>query len=470
MEVPHRLRCPITDELMKDPVMLIESGNIYEKCAIQKWLSIVKTDPLTNAEIQRGDLAPVHLLRSECQEFEQKMRNPQNQLLSDNTQSPLVKKAAELDAATQIWKESTRQVRELQQQSQKIDDNLVESGKQFKKEFQKFQDVCSQLNSVNTELGKMCIDNIKTTSSSQIAQKLEMHKLVQHRIFDEGKAVEEFVYKLLEGKSRQQHHKQILDPVIQEKKKLQNDVELIRKQLQDLTTQLTGQEEPPKKETPQKISKPQFQPLQSQSTSGNPPNQQLQENSQNQNQMVKLKLQDFVNKLGTGCVTNACVEITENCERIVCTVKQPIKIRNLDVVIVPQQKAKQFTIIFEGKGNITIENSYFTGLSLQFNGISHTSGQIIQIIDTQLKNSPGDGLSFIECGLVRIQNTTVSACKKNCCSFTNSNGEMLNCKLQDHHLYGVDIKSSTVYHKNVTTNQRATKLVQGKKSEWIKTN
>eukprot|EP01024_Parvocaulis_polyphysoides_P010133 TRINITY_DN1335_c0_g1_i5.p1 TRINITY_DN1335_c0_g1~~TRINITY_DN1335_c0_g1_i5.p1 ORF type:complete len:466 (-),score=54.27 TRINITY_DN1335_c0_g1_i5:407-1804(-) len=462
MEVPHRLRCPITDELMKDPVMLIESGNIYEKCAIQKWLSIVKTDPLTNAEIKRGDLAPEHLLRSECQEFEKKMRNQQNQPFFDDSQSPLVKKA-DLDAARKIWNKSTRQVQELQKQGQIIDDNLVQSGKEFKKEFQNFQDVCSQLNSVNTELGKMCIDNIKTASSSEIAYKLEMHKLAQHRIFEEGRAIEEFVYKLLEGKSRQQLHKQILDPVLQEEKKLQDDVELKKKQLRELT----GKEEPPKKKTPQKKSTPQIQPQQSQLTSNNPSTQQEQENSQNQDQMVKLKLQDFVNKLDLGCVKNAQVEITENCERIVCTIDSPRKIKNLDVVVVPQQEQKQFTIVFKGKGNITIKNSKFTGLALQFNGISHDSDQIIEIIDTQVKNSPGDGLSFEECSYVRIQNTTISTCKKSSCRFTNSNGEMLNCKLQDHHLYGVNMSTSTVYHKNVKSNQKVTKLVREKKSEWI---
>ena len=49
---PDHLLCPITRDMFRDPVMLIESGHTYEKAAIQHHLRLRRTDPRTNVRVQ----------------------------------------------------------------------------------------------------------------------------------------------------------------------------------------------------------------------------------------------------------------------------------------------------------------------------------------------------------------------------------------------------------------------------------
>lgn len=47
-EVPVDLRCPITYQLLRDPVILADSGQTYERAAIEEWLSRGNMrDPIT---------------------------------------------------------------------------------------------------------------------------------------------------------------------------------------------------------------------------------------------------------------------------------------------------------------------------------------------------------------------------------------------------------------------------------------
>jgi STIP1 family protein 1 len=56
MDVPQYLICPITDDLMEEPVVL-QSGFTYEKCNIQKHFSVNGNfDPMTREVIEPGKL------------------------------------------------------------------------------------------------------------------------------------------------------------------------------------------------------------------------------------------------------------------------------------------------------------------------------------------------------------------------------------------------------------------------------
>ena len=48
--IPEEFRCPITNQIMMEPV-LIDSGETYEREAIEKWLEKNNTDPLTNIQL-----------------------------------------------------------------------------------------------------------------------------------------------------------------------------------------------------------------------------------------------------------------------------------------------------------------------------------------------------------------------------------------------------------------------------------
>ena len=56
VEEPDHLLCPITREMFRDPVMLVESGHTYERAAIEEHLRIKLTDPSTNVPIQSKTL------------------------------------------------------------------------------------------------------------------------------------------------------------------------------------------------------------------------------------------------------------------------------------------------------------------------------------------------------------------------------------------------------------------------------
>jgi ankyrin repeat protein len=49
---PDHLLCPITRDMFRDPVILIESGHTYEKVAIEHHLRLRRTDPRTNVRVQ----------------------------------------------------------------------------------------------------------------------------------------------------------------------------------------------------------------------------------------------------------------------------------------------------------------------------------------------------------------------------------------------------------------------------------
>jgi hypothetical protein len=67
-EVPERLTCPLTLELMKQPVIACD-GHTYERCAIQQWLERAKTSPVTNERLRTPDLIPNHAMKAMIAEF-----------------------------------------------------------------------------------------------------------------------------------------------------------------------------------------------------------------------------------------------------------------------------------------------------------------------------------------------------------------------------------------------------------------
>ena len=76
VEIPSAYVCSISGELMRDPVMIVGSGNTYEREEIAKWLSTKSTDPLSNMVIPAKDqvLVPNVALRSAIDEFVQHIK------------------------------------------------------------------------------------------------------------------------------------------------------------------------------------------------------------------------------------------------------------------------------------------------------------------------------------------------------------------------------------------------------------
>ncbi|QYB17398.1 WD repeat, SAm and U-box domain-containing protein [Pacmanvirus S19] len=66
------LICPITQSYIKDPVLLSETGNTYDREAIIKWLSVSDRDPLTNEILYKTKLIPNYLLKTLLYRIEEK--------------------------------------------------------------------------------------------------------------------------------------------------------------------------------------------------------------------------------------------------------------------------------------------------------------------------------------------------------------------------------------------------------------
>jgi len=63
LEIPDSYRCPITHELLEDPVVTAD-GQTYERHAITNWLASHDTSPLTGETLQHTRLTPNVMARS----------------------------------------------------------------------------------------------------------------------------------------------------------------------------------------------------------------------------------------------------------------------------------------------------------------------------------------------------------------------------------------------------------------------
>lgn len=68
LPVPDQYICPITTQIMTDPVILTD-GHVYERSAIQKWLQTHNTSPITNATVCKNTLIPCFTLKTLIEEY-----------------------------------------------------------------------------------------------------------------------------------------------------------------------------------------------------------------------------------------------------------------------------------------------------------------------------------------------------------------------------------------------------------------
>ena len=67
-QTTESLICPITGEIMKDPVMALD-GHTYEREAIATWFEEKQTSPLTGAHLESKTLITNHTLRKLLEEM-----------------------------------------------------------------------------------------------------------------------------------------------------------------------------------------------------------------------------------------------------------------------------------------------------------------------------------------------------------------------------------------------------------------
>lgn len=69
LTIPSHFRCPISLDLMKDPVTL-STGITYDRESVEKWIESGKeTCPVTNQILASFDLIPNHAIRKRIQDW-----------------------------------------------------------------------------------------------------------------------------------------------------------------------------------------------------------------------------------------------------------------------------------------------------------------------------------------------------------------------------------------------------------------
>ncbi|CAF1205154.1 unnamed protein product [Rotaria sordida] len=86
LSVPHDFICPITREIMQNPVLLIEDGHSYELYAIEHWLQSHNSSPITNKPLDDRRFVNNFNLKNAIQEYctRQKTILSSNQFLTFN--------------------------------------------------------------------------------------------------------------------------------------------------------------------------------------------------------------------------------------------------------------------------------------------------------------------------------------------------------------------------------------------------
>lgn len=87
-EPPEALLCPLTHELMIDPVIVVGSGQTYERGPIERWLASHDTDPLTGAQLTDKSLRENVLVRSMCRDYGEVRSSQELQLEEASQQQP----------------------------------------------------------------------------------------------------------------------------------------------------------------------------------------------------------------------------------------------------------------------------------------------------------------------------------------------------------------------------------------------
>lgn len=79
-KIPDKFICPISMELMKDPV-ITEQEQIYDRTSISEWFKKNDTDPLTGMKLKHKNLTAVRFLKNEIEEYTSK-KNKNNTVSS----------------------------------------------------------------------------------------------------------------------------------------------------------------------------------------------------------------------------------------------------------------------------------------------------------------------------------------------------------------------------------------------------
>lgn len=70
---PEDFFCPISQDVMTDPVMVVETGHSYERAELQRWFAGGnRRDPITNTHLRSLAIKPNHALRKSIETWRER--------------------------------------------------------------------------------------------------------------------------------------------------------------------------------------------------------------------------------------------------------------------------------------------------------------------------------------------------------------------------------------------------------------
>ena len=123
-DIKESFRCPISSEVMTDPVST-ESGHTYDRKSIERWLRSNNRDPMTNEVLTSKQLRPNHSLRSMIQDYKQNndsLSAKETTLTEQEKREYIELKEKEKSQSTELYKLQT-EIENLKNQTKNIQNN-----------------------------------------------------------------------------------------------------------------------------------------------------------------------------------------------------------------------------------------------------------------------------------------------------------------------------------------------------------
>uniref|UniRef100_A0A6B2KZ06 RING-type E3 ubiquitin transferase n=1 Tax=Arcella intermedia TaxID=1963864 RepID=A0A6B2KZ06_9EUKA len=109
-DIPDEFICPITQEVMKDPV-IAEDGHTYERANLMRWLQNNDTSPMTRGKINKDIIIPNRALKGQIEAFLEKRGGGETKKKESKQKKP--KKNLKLHPAFQSISSTTKDNREI---------------------------------------------------------------------------------------------------------------------------------------------------------------------------------------------------------------------------------------------------------------------------------------------------------------------------------------------------------------------
>jgi hypothetical protein len=178
-KIPHECFCPITQEIMEDPV-IVSDGHTYERVAIKKWFEMGKnSSPKTNKLLPNKSLQSNYAMKSLIQDLKKSIPELEAHKLLDEQSISVAIKLRETDLEQVVLEkkniliENQKMKENFDDIAKKIEDSLE---KKFENRFSQQQTQILQLQTTNQNLTDQIVQQqtqivqLQTTNQNITAQ------------------------------------------------------------------------------------------------------------------------------------------------------------------------------------------------------------------------------------------------------------------------------------------------------------